>query len=128
MAPAGVKHHGLGRLFHHEPEVRVPVYHTVARKFPWGPIIRGALLATATAMDVEGTQRCLNEQPNAGCVSGNPMVSTNPRVVWPVEMSISAGAVLTDFECWKKGQKYCWSATVIGTGAHTAGAVTGWTK
>ena len=107
-APTGLKHH---------------------KRIPWGPIIRSALLLTATAMDVQGQQQCLNRGAGQlSCVENNPLVSTNPHIVWPVEMTISSGAVIEDFDCWKKGRKFCWLGPVIGTGAHTAGALSGFTK
>ena len=99
-----------------------PRHHT---RFPWGVVIRSALNITATVMDVEGTQRCLH---HGTCIEGNPAMPTNPRVVWPLEGTLTGASVFMDYRSWEEGRRYGWIAPIVSITEHTVGAATGWTK
>ena len=109
----------------------LPLHAQTVKKhhhIPWGPIIRGTLHFTATAMDVQGTQRCLHELPTPGCVEANPLMPEKAWQAWTLNMSITGASTLLDFENWKNHRKFGWITPVEGITEHTVGAVTGWTK
>jgi hypothetical protein len=133
VAPLGAQvpchHSGLGKVFHKHCVTQLPEGQTAApqKRFPWGPITRGTMNFTATSMDIWGQQRCLNRAINP-CVEKDPFAPTNPKVIWPLYMSVTGLTTLADFESWKQQRKWGWIGPLLGITQHTVGAVTGWTK
>lgn len=94
-------------------------------RFPWGVVIRGVLDTTATAMDVQGTQNCLNANT---CHEGNSLMPTGPKFAWSLNMSLTGAQITYDALCTAHHKGWCWLSTGEGIIQHSAGAASGWTK
>ena len=72
----------------------------------------------ATVADIEMTQRCIG----AGtCHEGNPLVSNNRAVAYPVQLGVTSGFTAMSYYLKKRKVNWWWLPQATITAAHGAG-------
>jgi hypothetical protein len=84
-------------------------------------LVNGLHLGMA-ALDVALTQHCI---ANQHCTEGNPLMPSSFAGQLAVDSALVGAGTLVSYRLKKQDSKLWWLSPVIGSSAHTAGAITG---
>ena len=87
----------------------------------WFWAFTGATYAT-TISDIEVTQHCLHANL---CREGNPLMPTDRKKLYPIQMGITTGVNALGYSMKKKGYKRWWIPQVALITAHSVGTGVG---